>query len=107
MGAPSLTITDTSANGTGLQLPGEALVRLAKDKPTPISSGSQIALPMKVKKAEDGKQQQASFVVSFDSPSGVREPAQESTSAEKRKETAKEDANAGSDSDSSSSSKPK
>merc|ERR1712187_784531 len=76
--APSLTITDTSANGTGLQLPGEALVRLAKDKPTPISSGSQIALPMKVKKAEDGKQQQASFVVSFDSPSGVQEPAQES-----------------------------
>merc|ERR1712151_1093793 len=44
------------------ELPGKALVRLTKDASTPFSSGSHIALPMKVKKAEG---QQCKFLVTL------------------------------------------
>jgi hypothetical protein len=48
-----LVVRDASSNGTGLQLPGKSLVRLPKGEDTPVPDGAIIALPMRLKNAED------------------------------------------------------
>jgi len=52
-GQRQLGIRDISSNGTGLQLPGAELVRLTKGEDTPVPNGATLALPMRLKAAED------------------------------------------------------
>mmetsp|Transcript_7638 Transcript_7638/g.14048 ORF Transcript_7638/g.14048 Transcript_7638/m.14048 type:complete len:590 (-) Transcript_7638:127-1896(-) len=50
-----LCIRDASSNGTGLQLPGSTLQRLPKGEDTVVPDGALIALPMRLKAAEEQK----------------------------------------------------
>lgn len=52
---PQLVVKDVSSNGTGLKIPGANLERLPKGEQTPVPDGSILALPIRVKAAEDQK----------------------------------------------------